>query len=136
MGNASSGLKPMVNSEITVRLKTDKTNPKTTLNGTLVGVSGNNIIVNDRDCDKNITLSLNSYTTDKSAPRPPPPSSPPPPPRRDMDDEDMMPPSRDETRPPPPPPAAMMGGRRTRSNNRNKSKSMGGKRRRNKTAKA
>lgn len=135
MGNAASGLKPMVNSEITVRLKTDKTNPKTTLNGTLVGVSGNNIIVNDRDCDKNITLSLNTYATDKSAPRPPPPASPLP--QRDMDDDDMMPPPRDETRPPAAAPAAMVGGRRTRSKTRSsKSKSTGGKRRRNKTAKA
>ena len=145
MGNASSGLKPMVNSEITVRLKTDKTNPKTTLNGTLVGVSGNNIIVNDRDCEKHLTLSLNTYVTDSKGSNgskpamPPQPSSPPPrrPQERERepeeDDEmDGMPPPPGNRPPPPPPPPPMMGGKRSRrSKGSKKSKRI----RRNKTSK-
>ena len=134
MGNASSGLKPMVNSEITVRLKSDKTNPKTTLNGTLVGISGNNIVLNDRDCEKHLTLSLNTYTTDTKSAAPAPPPVKPSSPRRDMmeesNDRNNM---SDSNSPPPPPPPdrppVLMGGKRRRNTK--------GKRthRRNKTAK-
>ena len=132
MGNASSGLKPMVNSEITVRLKSDKTNPKTTLNGTLVGISGNNIVLNDRDCEKHLTLSLNTYTTDTKSAAPAPPPVKPSSPRRDMEESNDRNNVSDSDLPPPPPPdrpPVLMGGKRRRNTK--------GKRthRRNKTAK-
>jgi hypothetical protein len=73
MGAASSNnLKGLLDKDVVVRLKSDTTatgNPDTTLQGHLVGLQGNNIVVKMDDAtDKAITLSLSNYKTDLAAP--------------------------------------------------------------------
>lgn len=75
MGAASSNnLKGLLDKDVVVRLKSDTTatgNPDTTLQGHLVGLQGNNIVVKMDDAtDKAITLSLSNYKTDLAAPGP------------------------------------------------------------------
>ena len=72
MGAASSNnLKGLLDKDVVVRLKSDTTatgNPDTTLQGHLVGLQGNNIVVKMDDAtDKAITLSLSNYKTDLAA---------------------------------------------------------------------